>query len=66
MISALTGELRRIETDRAHMVAGPLTYEVLISAADVDELRRVCRKHSPCTRFFILAVIQTEADWNRR
>src|SRR5579862_9302080 len=39
MISALTGELRRLESDRAHIVAGPLTYEVLVSAADVDELR---------------------------
>ena len=39
MISALTGELRRLETDRIHLVAGPLTYEVLVSAADIDELR---------------------------
>jgi Holliday junction DNA helicase RuvA len=39
MISALTGELRRLETDRIHVVAGPLTYEVLVSAADIDELR---------------------------
>ena len=39
MISALTGELRRLETDLIHVVAGPLTYEVLVSAADIDELR---------------------------
>jgi len=39
MISALTGELRRLESDRIHVVAGPLTYEVLVSAADIDELR---------------------------
>lgn len=39
MISALTGELRKVEDDRIHLQAGPVLYELLVPAADLNELR---------------------------
>jgi len=39
MISALTGELRRVEEDRVHLRAGPVLYELLVPAADLTELQ---------------------------
>ena len=39
MISALTGELRRVDEDRVHVQVGPLLYELLVPAADVNMLR---------------------------
>jgi Holliday junction DNA helicase RuvA len=39
MISALTGELRRVEEDRIHLQAGPVLYELLVPAADLTELQ---------------------------
>jgi len=39
MISALTGELRRVEEDRVHLQAGPVLYELLVPASDVTELQ---------------------------
>ena len=33
MISALTGELRRVEEDRVHLQCGPILYELLIPAS---------------------------------
>src|SRR3954453_18305223 len=39
MISALTGELRRVEDDRVHLQAGPVFYELLVPAADLTELQ---------------------------
>lgn len=39
MISALTGELRRVEDDRIHVQAGPVLYELLVPASDLAELR---------------------------
>ena len=39
MISALTGELRRVEEDRIHLQCGPILYELLVPAADVTELQ---------------------------
>jgi len=39
MISALTGQLRRVEQDRAHLQAGPVLYELLVPAADAAELQ---------------------------
>jgi Holliday junction DNA helicase RuvA len=39
MISAITGELRHVDDDRIHLVCGPMLYEVLVPAADLDELR---------------------------
>jgi holliday junction DNA helicase RuvA len=38
MISALTGELRRVDEDRVHVQAGPMLYELLVPAADLTEL----------------------------
>ena len=38
MISALTGELERVDEDRAHLRTGPMLFELLIPAADVVEL----------------------------
>jgi len=38
MISALTGELRRVEEDRIHLQCGPILYELLVPAADITEL----------------------------
>ena len=39
MISAITGELRRVEKDRIHLACGPMMYEILVPAADVEDLR---------------------------
>ena len=39
MISALTGELRRVEEDRLHLQVGPLIIEMLIPASDVPLLQ---------------------------
>jgi Holliday junction DNA helicase RuvA len=38
MISAITGELRRVEEDRVSVQCGPILYELLVPAADVTEL----------------------------
>jgi Holliday junction DNA helicase RuvA len=38
MISAITGELRRVEEDRVHLACGPVVCEVLVPAADITEL----------------------------
>ena len=35
MISALTGELRRVDEDRVHLQVGPMLFELLVPAADV-------------------------------
>ena len=39
MISSLTGELRRVESDRVHLQAGPIVYELLVPASDLGELQ---------------------------
>ena len=39
MISALTGELRRVDDDRVHMRVGPVVLELLIPASDVPLLQ---------------------------
>ena len=39
MISAITGELRRVEEDRVSVQCGPILYELLIPAADTTELQ---------------------------
>jgi Holliday junction DNA helicase RuvA len=39
MLSALTGELRRVEADRIHVQAGAMLFELLVSAADVMDLQ---------------------------
>jgi Holliday junction DNA helicase RuvA len=39
MISAITGELRRVDTDRVHLACGPLLYEILVPASDITELQ---------------------------
>ena len=39
MISALTGELRQVDDDRAHLQVGPMLFELLVPAADVQGLR---------------------------
>src|SRR5690242_20118044 len=38
MISALIGELRRVDEDRVHLKVGPVLYELLVPASDVTEL----------------------------
>src|SRR5258706_13680705 len=38
MISAISGELRRVEEDRGSLQCGPILYELLVPAADVTEL----------------------------
>src|SRR3954449_12244829 len=38
MISALIGELRRVDEDRVHLKVGPILYELLVPASDVTEL----------------------------
>lgn len=39
MISAITGELRTVEDDRTHIASGPFLFEILVPAADLNELR---------------------------
>src|SRR5215204_5681213 len=39
MISALTGELRRVDDDRLHLQVGPILVEMLIPASDVPLLQ---------------------------
>jgi Holliday junction DNA helicase RuvA len=39
MISALTGELKRVEADRIHLQVGPMLFELLIPAVDVPLLQ---------------------------
>ncbi|HZZ42685.1 MAG TPA: Holliday junction branch migration protein RuvA [Tepidisphaeraceae bacterium] len=39
MISALTGQLSRVDTDRIHLSAGPILYELLVPAADLPDLQ---------------------------
>ena len=39
MISALTGELHRVDEDRIHLQAGAILYELLVPASDVAELQ---------------------------
>ena len=39
MISALTGELHRVEDGRIELQAGAMLFELLVPAADVEELR---------------------------
>src|SRR5215212_10067392 len=38
MISAITGELRRVEEDRISLQCGPILYELLVPAADITAL----------------------------
>ena len=38
MISAITGELRKVDTDRVHLVCGSFVCEILIPAADIPEM----------------------------
>lgn len=38
MISALTGELKRVDEERAHLQAGAMLFELLIPAIDAPEL----------------------------
>src|SRR5580692_1923473 len=38
MISAITGELRRVQEDRVQLACGPVVYEILVPASDVTEL----------------------------
>jgi holliday junction DNA helicase RuvA len=38
MIASLTGELRHVDEDRAHLAVGPIVYELLIPASDVATL----------------------------
>src|SRR3954452_8937448 len=39
MISALSGELRRVDEDRVHVQAGPMLLELLVPAVDLIELQ---------------------------
>jgi Holliday junction DNA helicase RuvA len=39
MISAITGQLNEVEDDRIHIASGPFLFEVLVPAADLNELR---------------------------
>jgi Holliday junction DNA helicase RuvA len=39
MISAITGELRKVQEDRVQLASGPLVYEILVPASDLAELQ---------------------------
>lgn len=40
MISAVTGELRRVDEDRVHVQCGAMLFELLVPAADIAELQQ--------------------------
>lgn len=40
MITALTGTLQRLESERAHLAVGPIVVEILIAAADLPLLEQ--------------------------
>ena len=39
MIASLTGELRDVSDDRIYVQVGPILYELLVTAADIDLLQ---------------------------
>jgi len=39
MISAITGQLKRVDDDRVHLTCGNLDFEILVPAFDIDHLR---------------------------
>src|SRR5580765_5772684 len=39
MIASLTGQLRAVEDDRIHLQAGPIVYELLVPASDLNILQ---------------------------
>jgi len=39
MISAITGELRRVQEDRVHLACGAMIFEILVPASDIPQLR---------------------------
>jgi holliday junction DNA helicase RuvA len=39
MISAIKGELRRVDADRVHLACGNVEYEILVPAFDIDHLK---------------------------
>jgi len=39
MIASLTGELRHVDDDRIHLQVGPILYELLVPASDVNRLK---------------------------
>jgi holliday junction DNA helicase RuvA len=54
MISSLTGQLTRVDDDRAFVRAGPMEYEILIPAVDVDLLRdKIAAEITFHTLFFL-------------
>jgi Holliday junction DNA helicase RuvA len=54
MISALTGELQRVDEDRIHLQVGPMLFELLVPAADVAILQAgVGREMTFHTMFYL-------------
>lgn len=54
MISALTGELKRVDDERAHLQSGAMLFELLIPAIDVAELAsRVSEEITLHTVFYL-------------
>src|SRR5688500_9072135 len=39
MIASLTGSLRHVDDDRIHLQVGPILYELLVPAFDIDRLK---------------------------
>src|SRR6266516_1866963 len=39
MIASLTGELAHVDEDRIHLRVGPILYELLVPAADINRLK---------------------------
>jgi holliday junction DNA helicase RuvA len=39
MISAITGELRRVGEDRVHLACGAIIFQILVPAFDLSELQ---------------------------
>jgi Holliday junction DNA helicase RuvA len=40
MISAITGELRQVQEDRVQLACGPMVFEILVPASDIEQLRQ--------------------------
>ena len=54
MISAITGELRRVQEDRVHLACGAIIYEILVPASDIEQLRQSMGSQSTFQTIFDL------------
>jgi Holliday junction DNA helicase RuvA len=55
MICSLTGKLRRVDDDRVQLEAGPFSFELLVTAADLTELQASLGEELTLHTIFYLA-----------